>query len=226
MTTRQDRLRGRIDGLFHLMDRQLIDADGRLLGKVDDVELTSLDEGWTITALLTGPEAWFGRLGGGVGNGLVATWESLRPSEPNRTRPWRLSMDLVERLDSAVHLQARREGVLSRDAETFRLGTLTGMDVLEPDGRRAGEVIDARFEPGADGAQVLRWLLVGRGGVGSLLGYERRKDQGPWLVARLLRLWHRNTRLVAMEHVTLAWNTSQVHLREPLAAVSRDALDD
>ena len=44
-----------------------------------------------------------------------------------------------------------------------------------------------------DGAHVLRSLLVCRGGAGSLLGYERRADQGPWLVSRLLRWWHRNT---------------------------------
>lgn len=223
MSEPQDRLQGRIDGLFHLMDRQLIDAEGRLLGKVDDVELTHLDGGWTVTALLTGPEAWFGRLGGGIGNSLVSKWESLRPSEPNRTRPWRLPMDLVDRLDSAVHLDVRRQGVLTRDTEAFRLGDLAGMAVLDPDGTKVGKVIDARFEPGDDGAQVLRWLLVGRRGVGSLLGYERRADQGPWLIALLLRWWHRDTRVVPVEHATLSWNTHQVHLDGELASVSRPA---
>ena len=221
MSEPQDRLRDRIDGLFHLMDRQLIDLEGRLLGKVDDVELTALDDGWTITALLTGPEAWLGRLGGGIGNSLVTKWESLRPSEPNRTRPWRLSMDVVGRLDSAVHLDVRREGVLTRDTEVFRLGDLAGMTVLDPDGRQVGKVIDARFEPADDGAQVMRWLLVGRGGAGSLLGYERRADQGPWGIALLLRWWHRNTRVVALEHATVSWNTHQVHLDGTLVSVSR-----
>lgn len=221
MNQPQDRLQDRIDGFFHLMDRQLIDVEGRLLGKVDDVELTHLDEGWTITALLTGPEAWFGRLGGGVGNNLVTKWESMRPSEPNRTRPWRLPMDLVDRLDSAVHLDVRREGVLSRDTEAFRLGDLAGMAVLDAEGRQVGKVIDARFEPAGDGAQVLRWLLVGRGGAGSLLGYERRADQGPWLIALLLRRWHRNTKVVPVEHATVSWNTHQVHLDADLASVSQ-----
>lgn len=225
MSELQDRLLGRIDGQFHLMDRQLIDADGRLCGKVDDVELTHLDEGWTITALLTGPEAWLGRLGGGAGNGFVATWERLRPSEKNRTRPWRLPMDLVDRLDSAVHLDVRREDVLTRDTEGFRLGDVAGMAVLDPDGRKVGKVIDARFEPAGDGAQVLRWLLVGRGGAGSLLGYERRADQGPWLVALLLRWWHRDTRIVAVEHLTLGWNAHQVHVDGAWESVSRPVRD-
>ena len=225
MSEPQDRLQGRIDGLFHLMDRQLIDAEGRLLGKVDDVELTRLDGGWTITALLTGPEAWFGRLGGGIGNSLVAKWENLRPSEPNRTRPWRLPMDLVDRLDDAVHLDVRREGVLRRDTEAFRLGDVTGMTVLDPDGRKVGKVIDARFEPGADGAQVLRWLLVARGGVGSLLGYERRAEQGPWLISVLLRWWHRDTRAVGLEHATFTWNSHQVHLGGAWESVSKPVLD-
>lgn len=225
MNEQVNRLEDRIDGLFHLMDRQLIDTEGRLLGKVDDVELTELDEGWTITALLTGPEAWLGRLGGGAANNLVAKWENLRPAEPNRTRPWRLPMDLVDRLDSAVHLDVRREGVLSRDTEGFRLGTLAGMDVLDPEGRRVGAVIDARFEPAADGAQVLRSLLVGRGGAGSLLGYERRADQGPWLVSGILRWWHRNTKVVALADLTLGWNVGQVHLHDALERVGKDVID-
>jgi sporulation protein YlmC with PRC-barrel domain len=225
MTAPLDRLQGSIDGSFHLMDRQLIDADGRFLGKVDDVELTLLDDGWTITALLTGTPAWLGRLGGRLGDGLVATWRNMRPSEPDRARPWRLPMELVDRLDSAVLLDVRRDAALRRDTEAFRLGSLVGMEVLEPGGRRVGKVIDARFEPGDDGAQVLRWLLVGRGGPGSLLGYERRREQGPWLVCVLLGAWHRNTRIVGVDRLTLGWNTSQVQLHEPLESASRGVVD-
>ena len=113
--------------------------------------------------------------------------------------------------------------MLSRDTEAFRLGDLAGMAVLDPDGRMVGKVVDARFEPGGDGAQVLRWLLVGRGGAGSLLGYERRADQGPWLIALLLRWWHRGTRVVPVEHATISWNTHQVHLDGDLVSVSRSA---
>jgi sporulation protein YlmC with PRC-barrel domain len=223
--TTVNRLEGRIDALFQLMDRQLIDAEGRFLGKVDDVELTQTDVGLTITALLTGPAALLGRLGGRLGDELVTEWEQLRPSEPHRTWPWRLEMDHVDRVDSAVHLDVRRDEVLRRDRQGYRLGALAGMPVVEPGGRRVGRVLDARFEPADDGALVLRSLLVGRGGPGSLLGYDRRRDQGPWLVAAIVRLWHRDTRVVDLAAVQIQWVTEEVVLHEPLSSVSTRAID-
>jgi sporulation protein YlmC with PRC-barrel domain len=222
--TSVNRLEGSIDALLHLMDRQLIDADGRFLGKVDDVELTQRDAGLTITALLTGPAALLGRLGGRLGDHMVTKWEQLRPSEPHRTWPWRLEIDHVDRVDSAVHLDVRRDGVLRRDRQGYRLGALAGMTVVDPGGRRVGRVLDARFEPGADRALVLRSLLVGRGGPGSLLGYDRRGDQGPWLVATTVRLWHRDTRVVDIDSVQIQWNTEQVLLRGSLRSVGKRAI--
>lgn len=224
MTSIGNRLQAPFDGLLHLVDRQLIDVEGRMLGKVDDVELTRTDQGWTITALLTGPAALLGRLGGRLGDELTTKYEQMRPSEPHRTRPWRLTVDLVDRVDSAVHLKVERDQVLERDRETFRLGSLGGMTVVEPDGHRAGHVLDARFEPGQDESLVMRSLLVGRGGPGSLLGYDRRRDQGPWAVAALVRLWHRDTRVVDLASVVIDWNTGQVHLTEPLRSVGTRAL--
>jgi sporulation protein YlmC with PRC-barrel domain len=211
--------------MLHLLDRQLIDADGRMMGKVDDVELTRGDLGWTITALLTGPAALLGRLGGRLGNELTRMYEEMRPSEPHRTRPWRVTLDLVDHVDSAVHLRVKRDEVLERDREAFRLGSLGGMTVLAPDGGQAGQVLDARFEPAADGSLVLRSLLVGRGGPGSLLGYDRRRDQGPWMVAAIVRLWHRDTRVVDVSSVVIEWNTGQVRLAEPLALAGTSALE-
>ena len=40
-----DRLSGSLDAVLHLLDRQVIDADGLLVCKVDDVELTVFDDG-------------------------------------------------------------------------------------------------------------------------------------------------------------------------------------
>jgi hypothetical protein len=93
-------------------------------------------------------------------------------------------MDRVDHVDSAVHLDVRRDDLLERDRKGFRLGTVAGMSVQEPDGRQVGHVLDARFEPTDNGDLVLRSLLVGRGGPGSLLGYDRRADQGPVMVRR------------------------------------------
>jgi sporulation protein YlmC with PRC-barrel domain len=225
MTETTDRLQGRLDGLLHLMDRQLIDVDGLFLGKVDDIELTAGDEGITITALLTGASALLGRLGGRLGDELITKWGQARPAEPGRTRPWRLTMDLVERLDSAVHLKVRRDELLSRDGEGLRLGSLAGMTVLEPDGDQAGHVLDARFEADPAGRLVLRSLLVGRGGPGSLLGYDRRREQGPRLLAALVRLWHRDTRVVEVDDADIDWTLDQVRLRHRLRDAGKRALD-
>jgi hypothetical protein len=134
-------------------------------------------------------------------------------------------MDLVDHVDSAVHLKVKRDAVLERDRETFRLGSLGGMTVVEPNGDQAGHVLDARFEPTRDGSLVMRSLLVGRGGPGSLLGYDRRRDQGPWVVAAVVRLWHRDTRVVDLASAVIQWNTGQVRLHERLESVGTRAID-
>jgi hypothetical protein len=62
----------RLDAALELPDRQLVDADGRPAGKVDDLELTDPGEHLdppSVTAILTGPEALAGWLEGGTGRG-------------------------------------------------------------------------------------------------------------------------------------------------------------
>jgi sporulation protein YlmC with PRC-barrel domain len=218
-----NKLEGRIDGALQLLDRQLVDVDGRLLGKVDDIELTRTEKGLTITAVLTGQVALLHRLGGGLGDVLAARYVQLRPAEPNRSRPWRIVMDDVERLDSAVHLRVRRDEVLRRDIETLRLGTLTGMDVTEPDGRRVGRVLDARFVPAESGELVLQGILVGRGHPGSLLGYDRHPQMGPWLLRAVVGTLHRHTRLVDIDHAQIQWNNREVRLADRLDDLGRPA---
>jgi sporulation protein YlmC with PRC-barrel domain len=221
-----DKLTGRIDGALDLLDRQLLDAEGLMLGKVDDVELTQTDEGLTITALLTGQIALLHRLGGQLGNELAAKYVLMRPSETNRGRPWRLPIGDVDRLDSAVHLAVHRDESALRDIETRRLGTLTGMDVVEPGGRRVGRVLDARFAPDSQGRQVLAALIVGDGHPGSLLGYDRRPGMGPWLIRQAVGWLHRHTRLVDATHAQILWNNEEVHIDRPLADISGPLIRD
>lgn len=208
----QNRLTGPIDGVLHLLDRQLIDVDGRLLGKVDDVELTLVDGRLAITAILTGPAALLDRFGGKLGRVLVERWGQMRVSEPDRTRPWRIDVEDVERLDSALHLSVASDGVLRRDREGRRLGRLTGMDVADPDGTRIGRVLDARFEPDLDHL-VLCSLIVGHGRPGSMLGYDRRAEQGPSLVRAIVRWMHRHSVIVAAEDADIDWDAATVRLR-------------
>lgn len=209
----ENRLHGAIDGALHLLDRQLIDSAGELLGKVDDVELTELDDELVITGVLTGRAALLDRLGGRLGATLVERWGQLRPAEPDRTRPWRVGVEDIERLDSAVHLRVVRDGILRRDREERRLGRLTGMDAIAPDGQRIGRVLDCRFERNPGGRLVMSSLIIGRGRPGSLLGYDRRSDQGPWLVRTLVRRLHRHTVIVAAGDAVIDWDDATVRLR-------------
>lgn len=204
----ENRLTGRIDGVLHLLDRQLIDSEGEFLGKVDDVELGR--DPVAIVGLLTGPAALLDRFH----PVLVERWGRMRVSEPDRTRPWRIDIEDVERLDSALHLSVRRAGVLRRDHDAdHRLSRLTGMDVVDPDRKRRGRVLDARFEPDDEGRLVLCSLIVGHGRPGSILGYDRREEQGPWLVRTIVRWLHRHSAIVDAEDADIDWAGETVLLR-------------
>jgi sporulation protein YlmC with PRC-barrel domain len=207
-----DRLNGPIDGALNLLDRQILDCDGKMVGKVDDIELTQQEDGLAITAVLTGPAALLHRLGGGLGSQLVTTWERLKVTDPERARPWRVDMDRVDRLDSALHLAVRRDGLLSRDTEGYRLGRLTGMEVLGPDETHVGRVMDARFRRGLHDRLVIGSLLIGHGRPGALLGYDRRDQQGPWAVRVIVGRLHRRTGIVDIDEAQILWNRRQVRL--------------
>lgn len=216
-----NRLEQTFDAVLQLLDRQLIDAAGHFLGKVDDVELTETQDGLVITGLLTGTPALLRRLGGGLGRRMVDTHVRLRISHADRADPWRVAIEEVEYVDNAVHLTRRREGLLREKSAGRRLGSLTGMRVIDRSGDPAGRVIGARFEPRESGALALCSVLVGRGGPGSLLGYDRHAEQGPRIVAAVVRRWHRNTRVVDVEAVEIRWDEERVVLREPLKEAGR-----
>ncbi len=82
---------GRVrDLVLHLLDRQLVGPDGAPVGKVDDVEIS--DEGYVV-AMLVGPQALAGRLGGRLGEGL-AFW-SAALTRTSTAEPTRVGMELV-----------------------------------------------------------------------------------------------------------------------------------
>lgn len=91
------------DAALRLLDRQVIDPDGRLVAKVDDLEITEHDDGrLVVTAILTGPGALGPRLGGRLGRWTVAGWRRLRPdAEPE---PGRLDTAHITEIDSAIHM--------------------------------------------------------------------------------------------------------------------------
>jgi sporulation protein YlmC with PRC-barrel domain len=97
----------RYDAVSHLLDRQLVDPDGKLVAKVDELELADLGDGrLTLTAVLTGPGALGPRLGGRIGQLVVAVWRRLHPAQ--RPEPGRIPFRHVVRVDSAVHLSMHR----------------------------------------------------------------------------------------------------------------------
>jgi sporulation protein YlmC with PRC-barrel domain len=99
--------RTELDAQFHLLDRQIIDSEDRMVAKVDDLELTERFDGrLEVTALLTGPGALGPRLGGRLGEWTVAIWRRLRPDvDP---QPGRILVEDIERIDNAVHVRHTR----------------------------------------------------------------------------------------------------------------------
>jgi sporulation protein YlmC with PRC-barrel domain len=94
----------RLDAALELLDRQLVDTDGRLAGKVDDLELTDPGEDLDpprVMAILTGPEALAGRLHTRFGRWLRQL--SLRLLAPQG--PSRVPVEQVEEIGSSIRLR-------------------------------------------------------------------------------------------------------------------------
>lgn len=88
----------------------------------------------------------------------------------------------------------------------MRASDLIGRPVLDGTGRRIGVVTDLRCVQdgplrGAMAAPRVHEVLISRHRTGSLLGYDRRDQQGPWLVRRIVRWLHRDLMVVPWESV-------------------------
>ncbi len=206
-----NRLSGALDAVLHLLDRQVVDVEGRLVCKVDDVELTVFDDGVLgVTGLLAGAAALVPRMGDdGLGRRLHEFWRRLGIAPIDHDDPYRIDLEVVQRLGSGVELSVRRDGVLVRQGQrSRRLNELLQMSVQGPDGVRLGRALDVRLEhEKTDPGERIRviGLVVGRGRPGSYFGYDRRPDMGPWLVNRVVRRLHRHSAYVAIDDVELDW---------------------
>ena len=84
-----------LDLAFGLLDHQLVDADGRRCGKVDDLAIEGgPGETPVVTAILVGAEAWKGR-------GLVGRLAAKLVGSGGVRVPW----ELVDDVTSAVRLK-------------------------------------------------------------------------------------------------------------------------
>jgi sporulation protein YlmC with PRC-barrel domain len=120
-----------MDAYLELLDRQVLDNDGRMVGKVDDLEVEERDDGRIyVTALLSGPGALGPRLGGALGTIVTSTWSRLS----GRTEPARAEWSQVASLGTAVHLAVGRTAVGLDGFETWMrdrvIGAIPGSKVL------------------------------------------------------------------------------------------------
>ncbi|WBB71487.1 hypothetical protein O7602_17220 [Micromonospora sp. WMMD1128] len=101
-----------------LLDRQIVDVEGRLVGRVDDVAFAVNDEGYPyVDCLLTGQGALGQRVGGRIGRLLVAVADRFTEDPP--VPPRRVPLASVARVDSAVRLRCRAAELPPSPVETW-----------------------------------------------------------------------------------------------------------
>ena len=107
-----------VDAGLELLDRQLVDVDGRMAGKCDDLDMPSPDgEGApSVTAILAGPGALASRIGGRPGRWIASVHARLQ--DPEQTSPASISFGVVKRLGVVIELSVHRE-----DLQVMRLET-------------------------------------------------------------------------------------------------------
>lgn len=104
-------------------------------------------------------------------------------------------------------------------APRHRMTHLFGMQVVFADGRGGDQVIDVRLSPvravhGRPGELVVVGLVVGRARPGTLFGYDRHPDQGPWAIRKIVRRLHRHSGYVGWDDVDrVDWESRTVRLR-------------
>ena len=83
-----------------LLDRQLRDRDGAECGKVDDLEITVDDDGWWLSAILTGP----GNLWYRLGRRRLGTWLLRNRAQADPRRAGRIPLELASTIAANVDL--------------------------------------------------------------------------------------------------------------------------
>lgn len=105
-----------LDAVLHLLDRQIVDEEGRMVAKVDDLELRRRDDGtYEVSALLVGPAALGPRLGGVVGRLFTAVHARLA----HDSSPGRIDPVLIDDIGSAVTVRGSAASVYEAGFETW-----------------------------------------------------------------------------------------------------------
>lgn len=215
----QDLLSGELDAALVLLDRQVLDTEGRMVGKVDDIELAPDDDGGLrATGILLGAAALLPRLGGPRGGLVARLWRGMGRQWAGRGVPGWIDLADVDRLDSGVHLRRRRDGVIVPQPHDgvgrYRLGRLLGLPVHH-EGRQIGIVTDVGLDgrsPDDENHPVVTMLVVGRGRPGARLGYDRHPENGPRLLSALVHAVHRDQHRVAIADAAIDWDEGRVEV--------------
>lgn len=110
----------RVWAVLELLDRQLVDRNGKLAGKVDDLEFELSDDpdGLPhVAAILSGLGALASHLGGDAGRWLAATERRL--TAQRERLPSRVEFTLVHEIGSAIVIAADRNDLDSNRAERW-----------------------------------------------------------------------------------------------------------
>ena len=110
----------RLYGALHLLDRQIVDVDGCLAGKVDDVELEPSADGesFHVVAILSGAGALGPRLGGRLGRFVAAVHGRLADERIPARVPFGVVSDLGNHVTVTLdreHLESNRLEAGARD---------------------------------------------------------------------------------------------------------------
>ena len=108
----------RVLAALDLLDRQIVDAESMMAGKVDDLEFEQSNEGYLyVTTILSGLGALGPRLGGRLGRWFTAAHRRMHPDpEPG---PARISFGVVKRINNHVELTVRREDLENQELEAW-----------------------------------------------------------------------------------------------------------
>jgi hypothetical protein len=110
-----------LDAGLHLLDRQLVDRDGRLAGNIDDLELELPDDGGVpiVVAIVSGPGALAERNGGRLGNAWSALYRRMRPGGDPGADLDHIPFSKVKRVSSQVDLDVQVEDLESFASERW-----------------------------------------------------------------------------------------------------------
>jgi sporulation protein YlmC with PRC-barrel domain len=123
-----------IDAGLELLDRQVIDKDGKLSGKVDDLELAFPDAGGPpyVSAILAGPGALSKRLGSFSGALMQELHHYVSPQ--HREGPARISFGVVKRIGTQIELEVAKRDL---DVNAFEAWVRDKIISKIPGGKRA-----------------------------------------------------------------------------------------